>query len=146
MEPHYYANVRSWHIPAVATAAKDGRSRLESGRWRSAARWLPERELSEKAPGVWLGSQILGVRAARLERDRRRQQAQPAWRGSGFSPATMALRANMAGGFKSASTPENPDNPWFFSENATGSRAQSPYGRAPGCPRAPLGVGAALFL
>jgi hypothetical protein len=28
----------------VATAAKDGRSRLESGRWRSAARWLPERE------------------------------------------------------------------------------------------------------
>jgi hypothetical protein len=29
-----------WHIPAVATAAKDGRSRLESGRWRSAARWL----------------------------------------------------------------------------------------------------------
>jgi hypothetical protein len=49
----------------VATAAKDGRSRLESGRWRSAARWLPERELSEKAPGVWLGSQILGVRAAR---------------------------------------------------------------------------------
>jgi hypothetical protein len=27
----------------VATAAKDGRSRLESGRWRSAARWLPER-------------------------------------------------------------------------------------------------------
>jgi hypothetical protein len=33
-----------WHIPAVATAAKDGRSRLESGRWRSAARWLPERE------------------------------------------------------------------------------------------------------
>jgi hypothetical protein len=34
------------HIPAVATAAKDGRSRLESGRWRSAARWLPERELS----------------------------------------------------------------------------------------------------
>src|SRR5258708_22325257 len=53
------------HIPAVATAAKDGRSRLESGRWRSAARWLPERELSEKAPGVWLGSQMLGVRAAR---------------------------------------------------------------------------------
>src|SRR2546427_11722790 len=50
--------------PAVATAAKDGRSRLESGRWRSAARWLPERELGEKAPGVWLGSQILGVRAA----------------------------------------------------------------------------------
>jgi hypothetical protein len=49
----------------VATAAKDGRSRLESGRWRSAARWLPERELSEKAPGVWLGSQILGVRATR---------------------------------------------------------------------------------
>jgi hypothetical protein len=41
-----------WHIPAVATAAKDGRSRLESG--HSAARWLPERELSEKAPGVWL--------------------------------------------------------------------------------------------
>jgi hypothetical protein len=33
-----------WHIPAVATAARDGRSRLESGRWRSAARWLPERE------------------------------------------------------------------------------------------------------
>ena len=32
------------HIPAVSTAAKDGRSRLESGRWRSAARWLPERE------------------------------------------------------------------------------------------------------
>jgi hypothetical protein len=28
----------------VATAAKDGRSRLESGRWRLAARWLPERE------------------------------------------------------------------------------------------------------
>jgi hypothetical protein len=28
----------------VATAVKDGRSRLESGRWRSAARWLPERE------------------------------------------------------------------------------------------------------
>src|SRR5512132_325032 len=52
-------------MPAVATAAKDGRSRLESGHWRSAARWLPERELSEKAPGVWLGSQILGVRAAR---------------------------------------------------------------------------------
>jgi hypothetical protein len=24
--------------------AKDGRSRLESGLWRSAARWLPERE------------------------------------------------------------------------------------------------------
>ena len=24
----------NWHIPAVATAAKDGRSRLESGRWR----------------------------------------------------------------------------------------------------------------
>jgi hypothetical protein len=43
----------------VATAAKDGRSRLESGRWRSAARWLPERELR------WLGSQILGVRATR---------------------------------------------------------------------------------
>jgi hypothetical protein len=37
------ANDRSWHIPAVATAAKDGRSRLESGRWRSAARCLPER-------------------------------------------------------------------------------------------------------
>jgi hypothetical protein len=52
-----------WHIPAVATAAKDGRSRLESG--HSAARWLPERELSEKAPGVWPGSQILGVRAGR---------------------------------------------------------------------------------
>jgi hypothetical protein len=49
----------------VATATKDGRSRLESRRWRSAARWLPERELSEKAPGVWLGSQILGVRAGR---------------------------------------------------------------------------------
>ena len=31
------------HIPAVATAAKDGRSRLENGRWRSAARCLPER-------------------------------------------------------------------------------------------------------
>jgi hypothetical protein len=45
------ANVGLWHLPAVATAAKDGRSRLESGRWRSAARWLPERELSEKAPG-----------------------------------------------------------------------------------------------
>jgi hypothetical protein len=28
--------------------------------------------------------------------------------GFGFSPATMALRANMAGGFQSASTPENP--------------------------------------
>jgi hypothetical protein len=47
----------------VATATKDGRSRLESR--HSATRWLPERELSEKAPGVWLGSQILGVRAAR---------------------------------------------------------------------------------
>ena len=35
------ANDRSWHIPAVATAAKDGQSRLESGRWRSAARCLP---------------------------------------------------------------------------------------------------------
>jgi hypothetical protein len=30
------------HIPAVATATKDGRSRLESR--HSAARWLPERE------------------------------------------------------------------------------------------------------
>ena len=28
----------------LATAAKDGRSRLESGRWRSDARWLPECE------------------------------------------------------------------------------------------------------
>jgi hypothetical protein len=36
--------VHTWHFPAVAAAAKDGRSRLESGRWRSAARWLPERE------------------------------------------------------------------------------------------------------
>jgi hypothetical protein len=44
---------------------KDGRSRLESRRWCSAARWLPEHELSEKAPGVWLGSQILGVRTGR---------------------------------------------------------------------------------
>jgi hypothetical protein len=32
-------------MPAAPTAAKDGRLRLESGRrWRSAARWLPERE------------------------------------------------------------------------------------------------------
>jgi hypothetical protein len=30
--------------PSRITAAKDGRSRLESGRWRSAARWLPARE------------------------------------------------------------------------------------------------------
>jgi hypothetical protein len=30
----------------VATAAKDGRSRLESGRWRSAARWLPDRHVA----------------------------------------------------------------------------------------------------
>ena len=64
-KPCQLGAVHTWHIPAVATATKDGRSRLESGRWRSAARWLPERELSEKAPGVWLGSQILGVRAAR---------------------------------------------------------------------------------
>jgi hypothetical protein len=46
----------------VATAAKDGRSRLEAN---AGAQPLAERELSEKAPGVWLGSQILGVRAAR---------------------------------------------------------------------------------
>src|SRR4030095_1144040 len=82
VEPHVRFDERGWEtercrmaqatapildsaIPAVATAAKDGRSRLESGRWRSATRWLPERELREKAPGVWLGSQILGVRAAR---------------------------------------------------------------------------------
>ena len=41
------AHGSSWHIPAVATTAKDGRSRLESGRRRSAARWLPEREVGE---------------------------------------------------------------------------------------------------
>ena len=41
---------RLWHIPAVATAAKDGRSRLESGRWRSAARCAaPQREQSRIA-------------------------------------------------------------------------------------------------
>jgi hypothetical protein len=57
----------------------------------------------------------------------------------------MALRANMAGGFKSASTPENPDNPWFFSENATGSRAQFALGpRAPGRSRGGIMAGAAL--
>src|SRR5258705_7460920 len=34
------------HIPVVATAAKDGRSRLESGRWRSARTKAPRRPLS----------------------------------------------------------------------------------------------------
>ena len=47
-----------------------------------------------------------------------------------FVAAIGRARAYMAGGFKSASTPENPDNPWFFSENAHGDRAQSPWGRA----------------
>ena len=71
-------------------------------------------------------------RAARRERDRRRQQAQTGAAGSGFSPATMALRGSHGWRVSSASTPENPDHPWFFSESATGSRGKSPWGRALG--------------
>jgi hypothetical protein len=53
--------------------------------------------------------------------------------GFGFSPTTMVPWAYMTGGFQSASTPENPDSPWFFSENATSSRGKSsPWGRASG--------------
>src|SRR5262245_12520032 len=71
------AGVRSWHIPAVATAAKDGRSRLESGRWRSAARWLPERE----------------QRIAELEQE----IGQSADRGSDCRRHRCATRARMPG-------------------------------------------------
>jgi hypothetical protein len=43
------------HIPAVATAAKDGRLRLESGRWRSAvhgARAADRRTRTGDSPGT----------------------------------------------------------------------------------------------
>jgi hypothetical protein len=47
----------------------------------------------------------------------------PALRPPPRASVNGAARLN-GGGFKSASTPENPDSPWFFSESATGSRAQ----------------------
>src|SRR5262245_41757421 len=65
-----------WHIPAVATAAKDGRSRLERGRW-PAARWLPERE----------------QRIAELEQE----IDQSADRGSDCRRHRCATRARMSG-------------------------------------------------
>ena len=71
----------------------------------------------------------LDVRA-RPERDRRREQA----RGEApvSSPRQWRARANMAGRFKSASSPQNPDSPWFFSERDGQSLRSLPWGRATG--------------